>query len=589
MSQIIQLDRRSDSALSSMREIAIDRLHPHPKNPRLFQREEVIAQIAAGLANGFAPAHALIVRPLGSSDWQIVAGHHRYEAAKRAGLQSVPCWVHDLDDDAAYLLLITSNAQSELTPLERGMHALNSGMDIKAYAASVGRARTTVQDEVKAARVAATVTDIRHGDFQTLVAIHVAPEWLWPAMVEAMVAENWTVERTRDRVARLKGVPEPPQWTDVATIAAAVMDGRLPSADVAKFASAVEQTIATLLRNEERAEIYRAQLVEQLASAKPSRLSMVQQLCRNIETKQTDAIREQTRRQEESRERTSRLRRNASLEEWKTLPEHDHETLLHLEDAQGVNFNKQESDAIEWAMWSWNPVTGCEHTCPYCYAREIATSSKMARVYPYGFKPTLRPSMLLAPRYMKVPLEAKKDERYRNVFTCSMADLFGRWVPPEWIEAVLREIRAAPQWNFLCLTKFPKRMAEFDIPENCWMGTTVDLQARVNAAEEAFANVHSKVRWLSCEPLIEPLKFKHLDRFDWIVIGGASKTQETPEWRPPSDWIEDLKRQARNANLAIYEKTNLWGARTLELPFDAPIVGEPTVAPAVFHYLGKGN
>ena len=33
---------------------------------------------------------------------------------------------------------------------------------------------------------------------------------------------------------------------------------------------------------------------------------------------------------------------------------------------------------------------------------------------------------------------------YRNVFTCSMADLFGRWVPVEWIEAVLDSVRANP-------------------------------------------------------------------------------------------------------------------------------------------------
>jgi hypothetical protein len=52
--------------------------------------------------------------------------------------------VRELDDDAAYMLLVTSNAQGELSALERGLHALNSGMDVKAYAGSVGRARTTI-------------------------------------------------------------------------------------------------------------------------------------------------------------------------------------------------------------------------------------------------------------------------------------------------------------------------------------------------------------------------------------------------------------------------------------------------------------
>ena len=74
-----------------------------------------------------------------------------------------------------------------------------------------------------------------------------------------------------------------------------------------------------------------------------------------------------------------------------------------------------------------------------------------------------------------------------------MADLFGRWVPDEWIKAVFDACRAAPWWRFLFLTKFPQRMAEFDLPENGWFGTTVDLQARVENAEKAFAKVKGEV------------------------------------------------------------------------------------------------
>jgi hypothetical protein len=42
--------------------------------------------------------------------------------------------------------LVRSNAQFELTALERGLHAVHSGLGVKAYAESVGRARTSVQD-----------------------------------------------------------------------------------------------------------------------------------------------------------------------------------------------------------------------------------------------------------------------------------------------------------------------------------------------------------------------------------------------------------------------------------------------------------
>jgi protein gp37 len=219
-------------------------------------------------------------------------------------------------------------------------------------------------------------------------------------------------------------------------------------------------------------------------------------------------------------------------------------------------FNSQSTDSIEWARWSWNPVTGCRHNCSFCYARDIA-----ARFYPQGFVPTFLPERLGAPSNTHVPSMANADIGFKNVFTCSMADLFGKWVPREWIEAVLAVVRSSPEWNFLMLTKFPQRLMEFDFPPNAWVGTTVDAQARVKVAEDAFAKVNATVRWLSLEPLLEPLRFEHLERFQWLVIGGASASSETPEWRPPLSWVADLERQARAVNARVYHKTNLYERR----------------------------
>jgi hypothetical protein len=113
------------------------------------------------------------------------------------------------------MALVTSNAQSELSALERGKHALHSGMDVKAYSDSIGRARGTVRDEVYAAEVAEAVSDIRHDTpHQLLVAIHpAAPRWLWPALVERLQAEGLPVARLREIVAELKGTPVFPSAT----------------------------------------------------------------------------------------------------------------------------------------------------------------------------------------------------------------------------------------------------------------------------------------------------------------------------------------------------------------------------------------
>lgn len=289
-----------------------------------------------------------------------------------------------------------------------------------------------------------------------------------------------------------------------------------------------------------------------------------------------------------SRYMAMRNKEYVTLTEWREMRESERNGLLGRIGKKTLN--KQDNTDIEWADWSWNPVTGCLHGCPYCYARNIAFE-----IYPdeVGFSPTIWPDRLTAPNNQKVPKGAAGNVSQKNIFTCSMADLFGRWVPAEWIERVLAEVAANPQWNFLFLTKFPKRMSEFSIPDNAWMGTTVDLQARVANAEKAFDGLKAAVRWLSIEPMIQPLKFSRLDLFDWIVIGGASPskavdgTPDTPAWNIPIEWIVDLHQQARAAGCRIYYKTNSGLSDMTRIREYPGHQSQNSEAPAVFHYLGN--
>lgn len=266
--------------------------------------------------------------------------------------------------------------------------------------------------------------------------------------------------------------------------------------------------------------------------------------------------------------------------EWEACDQHERDRLLAM--SSDSTFNKQDNASIEWAQWSWNPITGCKHDCPYCYARDIAK-----RFYPQGFDTSIYPCRFSAPANTKVPAKAGDDTAYRNVFTGSMADIFGRWVPEEWITLVIDRVRENPQWNFLFLTKFPQRVHEFgEMPTNAWMGTTVDCQERVANAEKAFAKMGGGIKWLSIEPMLTPLTFTRLDLFDWVVIGGASKSAQTPEWVPPFDWVADLHRQARDAGCAVYHKDNLGigdSMRLKEFPWEARDEKE---LPDALKYLG---
>jgi protein gp37 len=228
----------------------------------------------------------------------------------------------------------------------------------------------------------------------------------------------------------------------------------------------------------------------------------------------------------------------------------------NAEPAKRHTFN-ETNDKVDWAKWTWNPVTGCKHDCVYCYARDIAN-----RFYPEKFEPTFHAEKLACPKDTKLPgkvdlvTDPVELTSWRNVFVCSMADLFGRWVPDQWIEDVFAACCDSPQWNYLFLTKFPNRYVGLDFPKNSWVGTSVDEQKRVANAEKSFAKIKAEVKWLSVEPMRERITFKNLSVFNWVVIGGQSKSSGAPEFFPENHWVNDLIHDAHAAGCKVFCKPN---------------------------------
>lgn len=213
-------------------------------------------------------------------------------------------------------------------------------------------------------------------------------------------------------------------------------------------------------------------------------------------------------------------------------------------------------DGIDWAKWSWNPVTGCEHGCPYCYARDI----RKHRFNDPQFKPTLYPERLEAPRNTKIPKGKENESGIRNVFTVSMGDLFGDWVPRVWIMQVFNIMLENPQWNFILLTKNPNRYLDFEIefPPNCWIGATADTQKRADIALGVFYKMVTvkNIKFLSCEPLSEYIWLYKLC-FDWLIIGGQSKSSGMPAMQPKWEWVYSLLERAHEFEIPVYFKPNL--------------------------------
>jgi protein gp37 len=279
---------------------------------------------------------------------------------------------------------------------------------------------------------------------------------------------------------------------------------------------------------------------------------------------------------------------------------------------------------VDYADYSWNPVTGCFHKCGYCYAAGIARrfaarvlddgttirgkaceegevhvldapkyrfllrntgKVKVAGIvtpYPYGFDPTFH-------RYRLAddsgPASVKKPS---IVFVGDMADLFGEWVPSEWISAVFDACARAPWHKYLFLTKNPKRYSDIDYDnENYEISIGVNeitavppmmFGATATNNKELLVAYESQAEWLSIEPISEELytdtyfcwgsmsRISDRRRWEWVVIG-AETGNRAGKTIPRREWIEDIVQTCRFWKTPVFMKSNLapvWGGELIQ-------------------------
>ena len=138
-----------------------------------------------------------------------------------------------------------------------------------------------------------------------------------------------------------------------------------------------------------------------------------------------------------------------------------------------------------------------------------------------------------------------------------MADLFGTWVPPEWILAILATVAACPQHTFIFLTKAPATYQHFRFPQSCWLGATADDFKSSYWNATALADLPN-ITFLSYEPLLD-LVYTNYNALWWInwVIVGAMTGLGARQHEPEKNWIQNILDQATKFNLPIFMKDNL--------------------------------
>jgi len=208
---------------------------------------------------------------------------------------------------------------------------------------------------------------------------------------------------------------------------------------------------------------------------------------------------------------------------------------------------------IEWTESTWNPVTGCTKIsagCTNCYAERMAKRlHAMGQPnYKNGFKVTCHEHAL------ELPLKWRKPQ---VIFVNSMSDLFHEDIPEQFIARVFDVMLRADWHRFQVLTKREERLRELSQrlpwPENVLMGVTVENIACINRIT-ALQNTTAKIKFLSMEPLLEPIENLDLRGIDWVIVGGESGFGARPM---KEEWVTDIKLQCEANGVPFFFKQ--WG------------------------------
>ncbi|MDE7136894.1 MAG: ParB/RepB/Spo0J family partition protein, partial [Ruminococcus sp.] len=141
------------SAVQVKKTLRTSEIEPNREQPRKKFSDEAITSLADSIRE-HGMLQPILVRPLSSGGYQIVAGERRWRAARMLGLDEVPVNIRELSDSETMQIAIIENLQREnLNPVEEanGYNELieKYGMTQDKVAKMVGRSRSSVANAIR--------------------------------------------------------------------------------------------------------------------------------------------------------------------------------------------------------------------------------------------------------------------------------------------------------------------------------------------------------------------------------------------------------------------------------------------------------
>lgn len=211
----LMLENSTDEMLTE-NELPINEIIPNRDQPRKTFDEAALEELAQSIKQ-HGVLQPLLVRPIPSGGYQLVAGERRWRACRIAGLNKVPVVIKELTDTETMEIAIIENLQREdLNPIEEaeGLQALidKCGYTQEEVAVSVGKSRPAIANSLRLLRLPQEVRDMtKNGDISAGHARALLAFDNEAMMLEAAknIVSNKMTVRDVERLAKIKETDEP--------------------------------------------------------------------------------------------------------------------------------------------------------------------------------------------------------------------------------------------------------------------------------------------------------------------------------------------------------------------------------------------
>ncbi len=201
-------------------ELPLGSIVANPNQPRTSVDEQALTELAESISS-LGVLQPILVRPLDSGQYELIAGERRWRAARRAGLDTIPAVVREVDEMASVAQALVENLQrQDLTALEEAAAFLqlieDFGLGHDEVARRVGKSRSAVSNTVRLLQLPPSIQHLLSAGRLTAGharALMGTPDRsLQESLARSAVAEGWTVRAVEDavRTAARSGGPADP-------------------------------------------------------------------------------------------------------------------------------------------------------------------------------------------------------------------------------------------------------------------------------------------------------------------------------------------------------------------------------------------